>query len=35
MIVAAAVDRTPGYERTLIYRAVDFFNDAGLPTALG
>ncbi len=25
--VAAAVDRTPGYERTLIYRAIDFFND--------
>ena len=25
--VAAGVDRTPGYERTLIYRAVDFFND--------
>ena len=25
--VAAGVDRTPGYERTLIYRAIDFFND--------
>ena len=25
MIVSAGVDRTPGYERTLIYRAVDFF----------
>ena len=25
--VAAGVDRTPGYQRTLIYRAVDFFND--------
>ncbi|MGW0162016.1 prolyl oligopeptidase family serine peptidase [Mycobacterium sp. NPDC003323] len=27
VIVAASVDRTPGYERTLISRAVDFFND--------
>jgi prolyl oligopeptidase len=27
VIVAAAVDRTPGYERTLISRAIDFFND--------
>ncbi len=27
VIVAAAVDRTPGYERTFIRRAVDFFND--------
>ena len=27
VIVSAAVDRTPGYERTLIYRAIDFFND--------
>ncbi len=25
--VAAGADRTPGYERTLIYRAIDFFND--------
>lgn len=25
--VSAAVDRTPGYERTLVYRAIDFFND--------
>ncbi|WP_343603207.1 prolyl oligopeptidase family serine peptidase [Mycobacterium sp.] len=25
--VAAGVDRTPGFERTLIRRAVDFFND--------
>ncbi|MBU3752158.1 MAG: S9 family peptidase, partial [Mycobacterium sp.] len=25
--VAAGVDRTPGYQRTLIYRAIDFFND--------
>lgn len=25
--VTAGVDRTPGYERTLIYRAIDFFND--------
>lgn len=27
VIVAASVDRTPGYERTLLSRAVDFFND--------
>nr|WP_167106810.1 prolyl oligopeptidase family serine peptidase [Mycobacterium sp. DL592] len=27
VIVSASVDRTPGYERTLIYRAIDFFND--------
>ncbi|OBF28721.1 prolyl oligopeptidase family serine peptidase [Mycobacterium sp. ACS4331] len=27
VIVAAAVDRTPGFERTFIRRAVDFFND--------
>ncbi|BBZ00939.1 peptidase [Mycolicibacterium chitae] len=27
VIAAAAVDRTPGYERTFIRRAVDFFND--------
>ncbi len=27
VIVSASVDRTPGYERTLLYRAVDFFND--------
>lgn len=27
VIVAASVDRTPGFERTLISRAVDFFND--------
>ncbi|MCV7432121.1 prolyl oligopeptidase family serine peptidase [Mycolicibacterium bacteremicum] len=27
VIVAASVDRTPGHERTLISRAVDFFND--------
>ncbi len=25
--VTAGVDRTPGYERTLLYRAVDFYND--------
>jgi prolyl oligopeptidase len=25
--VGASVDRTPGYERTLLHRAVDFFND--------
>ncbi|HPX36437.1 MAG TPA: prolyl oligopeptidase family serine peptidase [Mycobacterium sp.] len=25
--VTAGVDRTPGYQRTLIYRAVDFYND--------
>jgi prolyl oligopeptidase len=27
VIVAAGVDRTPGFERTLLSRAVDFFND--------
>lgn len=27
VIVSAAADRTPGYERTFVYRAVDFFND--------
>jgi prolyl oligopeptidase len=27
VIVAAGVDRTPGFERTLVQRAVDFFND--------
>ncbi|MEI6698301.1 MAG: prolyl oligopeptidase family serine peptidase [Mycobacteriaceae bacterium] len=27
VIVSAGVDRTPGFERTLVYRAVDFFND--------
>ena len=27
VIVAASVDRTPGYQRTLLRRAVDFFND--------
>lgn len=27
VIVSAGVDRTPGYERTMIYRAVDFFNN--------
>ena len=27
VIISAGVDRTPGYERTLIYRAIDFFND--------
>ncbi len=27
VIVAAGVDRTPGFERTLLRRAVDFFND--------
>ncbi len=27
VLVGAAVDRTPGYERTLISRAIDFFND--------
>ncbi|AQA02030.1 S9 family peptidase [Mycobacterium sp. MS1601] len=27
VIVAAAVDLTPGYERTFISRAIDFFND--------
>lgn len=27
VIVAASVDRTPGFERTIISRAIDFFND--------
>ena len=27
VLVAASVDRTPGFERTLISRALDFFND--------
>jgi prolyl oligopeptidase len=27
VVVAASVDRTPGFERTLIRRALDFFND--------
>ncbi|MEI7915882.1 MAG: prolyl oligopeptidase family serine peptidase [Mycobacteriaceae bacterium] len=27
VIVAAGVDRTPGFERTVISRAIDFFND--------
>ena len=27
VIVAPAVDRTPGFERTMISRAIDFFND--------
>ena len=27
VIVAAGVDRTPGYQRTFVRRAVDFFND--------
>ena len=27
VIVSASVDRTPGYERTLLHRAVDFFNE--------
>ncbi len=27
VLVSAGVDRTPGYERTMIYRAIDFFND--------
>jgi prolyl oligopeptidase len=27
VLVAASVDRTPGFERTLLRRAVDFFND--------
>jgi prolyl oligopeptidase len=27
VLVTAGVDRTPGYQRTMIYRAVDFFND--------
>lgn len=27
VIVAASVDRTPGFERTIVRRAIDFFND--------
>jgi prolyl oligopeptidase len=27
VMVAASVDRTPGFERTLLRRAIDFFND--------
>ena len=27
VIVAASVDRTPGFERTVLHRAIDFFND--------
>ncbi|MEI7516876.1 MAG: prolyl oligopeptidase family serine peptidase [Mycobacteriaceae bacterium] len=27
VIASAGVDRTPGYERTMVYRAVDFFNN--------
>ena len=27
VVVSAGVDRTPGYERTIVYRAIDFFND--------
>ena len=27
VIVAASVDRTPGFERTMVSRALDFFND--------
>ena len=27
VLVSAGVDRTPGYERTMISRAIDFFND--------
>lgn len=27
VVVSSGVDRTPGYERTLIYRAFDFYND--------
>jgi prolyl oligopeptidase len=27
VIVAASVDRTPGFERTFVRRAIDFFND--------
>ena len=27
VIVAASVDRTPGFERTMLSRAIDFFND--------
>lgn len=27
VVVGAGVDRTPGFERTLLHRAIDFFND--------
>jgi prolyl oligopeptidase len=27
VIVSGSVDRTPGFERTLVHRAIDFFND--------
>ena len=27
VIVAASVDRTPGFERIMLRRAIDFFND--------
>jgi prolyl oligopeptidase len=27
VIVAGGVDRTPGFERTMLRRAIDFFND--------
>jgi prolyl oligopeptidase len=27
VLVAATVDRTPGFERTLLHRAIDFFNE--------
>lgn len=27
VVVSAGVDRTPGYQRTIVYRAIDFFND--------
>ncbi|TDO07990.1 prolyl oligopeptidase [Mycobacterium sp. BK086] len=33
--VGASVDRTPGYERTLLSRAVDFFNDQVYELRLG
>jgi prolyl oligopeptidase len=39
VVVAAGVDRTPGFERILLHRAIDFFNDEvyelrGLPDDL-
>ena len=33
VVAAASVDRTPGFERTMLGRALDFFNDENLRTA--
>ncbi|WP_445167168.1 prolyl oligopeptidase family serine peptidase [Mycolicibacterium sp. Dal123E01] len=35
VLVGASVDRTPGYERTLVHRAVDFFNEEVYQLRLG